>query len=91
MKKEEIEAIKKDAAENWDGDLRVAAAANLYGENVVRRCGGKIPPFADRKKVSALVKELTAKPENNKKPVVSTKKVSENSEENNSENSEENK
>ncbi len=61
------QAILKDAKENWDNDLTKAAAAHLYGANVVRRCGGNVPPFADTDAVAALEKELSAKPEPPKK------------------------
>ncbi len=62
LDKEQIEAIKKDAAENWNGDVSLAAAAFVQGAGVVRRCGNQIMDWFDKKQI-ATIKGLITKSE----------------------------
>jgi hypothetical protein len=59
LKKEEIEQIITDAAENYDGNIRTAIAAKLHGAMIVRDCGNKEPAFSDRTLISKLKGQIT--------------------------------
>ncbi len=72
MKKEELDEIKKSAAEKYDGDIELAIAASIYGDGVIARCGNQVPSFADPKQLAAVKGQITrlenaAKKENSKK------------------------
>lgn len=56
---EHIENIIADAAENWGGDIDTAIAAHLYGPLVVKRCGSKVPGYADKKQIAGIKGQIT--------------------------------
>ncbi len=58
LTKEKITEIKTDAAENWEGDLSLAVAAQLHGAGVVMRSGRRIPLFANKSYIGKLVKQI---------------------------------
>lgn len=59
LTKEKIDEIKQDAADNWRNDISLAVAAHVHGAGVVRRCGGVVPGFADKKLLGHLKGQIT--------------------------------
>lgn len=66
MDKETYQEIKKSAIENYDGDINLAIAAFVYSPGVVAKCGGKVPPFADKKRLNLLKGHYTKHDKNQK-------------------------
>jgi hypothetical protein len=60
MTKTDIAAIKKAAAEQYDGDLDLAIAAHLMGDAVIMRSGNAIPAGADTDKIKKLRRQINA-------------------------------
>ncbi len=54
LEKEQIEAIKKDAADNWNGDLDLAIAAHIHGAGVVLKSGSQILDWHDKNKIASI-------------------------------------
>jgi len=63
---EEIDGIKKDAEENWENNIGLAAAAFVHGAGMVLKVGKTIAPFFDKKRIGQIKGQIT-KAENNKK------------------------
>lgn len=55
---DEINAIKTDAADNWNDDLQKAIAAHLYGFWRVRRNG--VLAFADTGQIAEIENQITS-------------------------------
>lgn len=60
LSNKQINEIKTAASEKFDGDLQLAAAAHVHGEMIIRRCGGRLPLFADMDKIGEIVNQINA-------------------------------
>lgn len=63
LEKEQIDAIKADAAENWNGDLDLAIAAQIHGAGVILKSGSQVMDWMDKKQIQT-TKGLITKADN---------------------------
>lgn len=63
LEKEQIDALKKDAADNWNNDLDLAIAAQIHGAGVVMKSGSQILDWMDKKQIQT-IKGLMTKADN---------------------------
>jgi hypothetical protein len=60
LNEKEKAAIKKDAAENWENDLTLAAAAHIHGAGVVLKVGRKIAEWFDKAQINDVKSQIDA-------------------------------
>lgn len=71
LEKKVIDAIKQDAADNWNGDLDLAIAANIHGAGVVLKSGNQVLDWMDKKQIQT-IKGLITKFDNAAKTPIKT-------------------
>jgi hypothetical protein len=61
LSNEEKDEIKQIADEHFDGDLSLAIAAHVHGIGVVKKSGGRVPTFANKRVLSNLKTQIAGK------------------------------
>jgi hypothetical protein len=75
LPKEQIDAIKKDAAENWAGNLELAAAAHIHGAGVVTYGANQMLPWFDTEKIKSITDQLKSSPAGGSSPATAAPAV----------------